>query len=365
MANEEKDVCTKGKSCKTACIKTNLVCRESIRPLIQSGLSNLVNTLQKVLPISAPQRPVTVSSPASQTLSKGREFLRPFASRMDALDKKIGELRKANRSIEVRLAGRGKLSSNDRASLRDQLSKNLSELNKTNQQMVGVMNEIRFKMLSSSKMTPEQIRKVVENVDVLRAGKKSGADIRDQLAEFARMFGGKGFSNVKDTPIDVNPLTTIFFNKGRPWANVEDGHMQLDSTKGNTFHEMGHFVEHQRPWLKKYMGQWRDSRAWDKATVKEMYEGEDVPPPITSIRRIGGRQIPTISMSYLAGGKYREDEVGVADEFLSPYMGKIYPDGGTEVLSMSMEHFSSPHRMVALRRAHPELFDMVVGLSRD
>lgn len=365
MANEEKDVCTKGKSCKTTCIKKNLVCQESVGANIQSSLSKLVSTLKGMLPTPAPPKPSPPTDPASQTLNKGREFLRPFAARMDALDKRISELRTANRDIEARLNGRGKLSAKDRGALRTELSRNLAELKTVDRQMVGVMNEIRNKMLSSSRMSPEEIKKIVDNVDFVRAGKKSEASLREQLSEFVKMFGGKGFSNLKETPGDISPLTTIFYSKERAWANGEMGHMRLNGDKGTTFHEMGHFVEFQRPWLTKYAQQWRNNRAWDRATVKEMYAMEDAPPPITSTVRSGNRRIPLVQMSYLAGGKYDKGEVGMADEYFHPYMGKVYEDRTTEVVSMSIEQFSSPYRMAAFRRAHPELFDMVVGLSRD
>ena len=366
MANEEKDVCTKGKSCKTTCIKKNLVCSEKLNPNAQSGLSRLVEMLQGVVQSVVPQpkpKPKPQNS-ASQTIEKGEGFIKEFKNRIESLDKQIGDLRKENSNIESQL--RGKIGSKKSGELRDQLSRNLQVINVANQEMVSVMGSIRQKMLGSSTVGQDKIDSLVGGVDLLKAG-KNGKEIKDQLAEFAKMFGGKGFGNVKETPgMGVSPLTSIFFNKGRAWADVEMGHMSLDGRKGTTFHEMGHYVEFQRPWLQNYLNKWRNDRAWDRATVKEMYGMDDVPPPIVSSVRSGGRRLPVIPMAYLAGGgAYSREEVGLADEYLSPYMGKIYKDGGTEVLSMGIEQFSSPQRMATLRRAHPELFNLIVGLSQD
>jgi hypothetical protein len=71
-------------------------------------------------------------------------------------------------------------------------------------------------------------------------------------------------------------------------------------------------------------------------------------------------------MSYLTGNQsYGTDEVGLADEYLSPYMGKVYEGRGSEVMSMTMQHFSSPAGMVTLRKAYPEIFNLIVGLSAE
>lgn len=365
MANEERDVCSKGKSCKTACIKKGLVCREDLKSSVQSGLSQLVETLKGAAQNVIPQPRPKPTDPASQLIEKGMEFAKEFKGRIESLEGRIGALRRDNANIEARIRG-SRMSSDERGKLRAQLSRNLQVLNLANQELVSVMGGIRQKMLDNSKLTQEQIDKLVGGIDIIKGG-KNGKEIKGQLAEFARMFGGKGFSNVRETPgMGVSPLTSIFYSKERAWADVEMGHMRLDGRKGTTFHEMGHYIEYQRPWLQKFMNKWRNERAWDRATVKEMYGMEDVPPPIVSTLRTGGRRLPVIPMSYLTGGtSYARDEVGVADEFLSPYMGKIYRDGGTEVLSMGIEQFSSPQRMATLRRAHPELFHLVVGLSQD
>jgi hypothetical protein len=39
------------------------------------------------------------------------------------------------------------------------------------------------------------------------------------------------------------------------------------------------------------------------------------------------------------GGAYHKSEVAYRDKFIDPYMGKRYPDGHTEIISMGFEHF--------------------------
>jgi hypothetical protein len=65
----------------------------------------------------------------------------------------------------------------------------------------------------------------------------------------------------------------------------------------------------------------------------------------------------------LKGKGYKKDEVAVVDTFVNPYIGKVYPDKLTEVVSMTVEHFSEPYLMAHLYKSHPDLFAMGVGLA--
>lgn len=214
-------------------------------------------------------------------------------------------------------------------------------------------------------MSEANINGILRNVDVLKAGDNE-KKLKDQLKEFIKMFKGKGFGSVAGSPKDVSPLTSIFYNKERPWANSELGHMSLDGKKGSTFHEMAHLMENQRPWLSDYVTKWRDGRAWDKATVDEMMKGSPEPPPKPAFTRVtaDNKNVPVYPIKEFTGiDAYNKKEVAVMDEFMSPYMGKVYENGYTEVLSMAVEHFANPRDMATLRRSHPEMFNLIVGLS--
>ena len=58
---------------------------------------------------------------------------------------------------------------------------------------------------------------------------------------------------------------------------------------------------------------------------------------------------------------YDKEEIAVEDHFVSPYVGKLYPDAATEVLSVGLEHFDDPGRMLQLYRRDPEHFFLVLG----
>jgi len=62
------------------------------------------------------------------------------------------------------------------------------------------------------------------------------------------------------------------------------------------------------------------------------------------------------------GDDYREAEVTKRDKFLDPYMGKIYPSGNTEIISMGLEEFwADPLKFAS---EDPEYFDFIYDLLR-
>ena len=62
------------------------------------------------------------------------------------------------------------------------------------------------------------------------------------------------------------------------------------------------------------------------------------------------------------GDGYDKREKGKRDKFIVPYMGKIYSQGATEIVSMGMEFlFADP---VKLAKEDPEYFDFMIDLLR-
>jgi hypothetical protein len=63
---------------------------------------------------------------------------------------------------------------------------------------------------------------------------------------------------------------------------------------------------------------------------------------------------------------YANHEIAWSDDYLSPYMGKVYDSGdATEVWTMAVETIASGRAgMVRLHSKHPDLFRMLVGLSQ-
>lgn len=62
-------------------------------------------------------------------------------------------------------------------------------------------------------------------------------------------------------------------------------------------------------------------------------------------------------LSELTGNdNYREDEVAYPDHFVSPYVGKVYENGGTEVFSMGVENFRDSDTLSEFFINHPDHF---------
>lgn len=61
----------------------------------------------------------------------------------------------------------------------------------------------------------------------------------------------------------------------------------------------------------------------------------------------------------LTGGNYDDWEVTKPDKFINPYVGKIYPDKYTEVISMGLQWLYADPAMLAEK--DPELFDLIIN----
>lgn len=59
--------------------------------------------------------------------------------------------------------------------------------------------------------------------------------------------------------------------------------------------------------------------------------------------------------------KYRKDEIAYKDSWLNPYIGKIYPDGITEVFSMGVQYLANPRDAALFAAKDPEMFALISG----
>jgi hypothetical protein len=70
---------------------------------------------------------------------------------------------------------------------------------------------------------------------------------------------------------------------------------------------------------------------------------------------------PQEKLRVLTGNNgYRDDEVAYPDHFLSPYVGKVYPDA-TEVMSMGFEPFTFRSDLNNFYKEHPDHLEYMVG----
>jgi hypothetical protein len=86
---------------------------------------------------------------------------------------------------------------------------------------------------------------------------------------------------------------------------------------------------------------------------------------------------PVYKLKDITNISYDAHEKALVDKYLDPYMGKVYePDTfvrrfgidaspeASEVLTMSVEQFANVDNMQKLLSEHPDIFELVVGMSR-
>jgi hypothetical protein len=129
----------------------------------------------------------------------------------------------------------------------------------------------------------------------------------------------------------------VIYDKPRAYANKGAGVINVGKSeqKAVIFHEVGHHLEYSNPELKESANAFLQKRSTGQ---KE------------TLRKITGNQA------------YKANEVALTDSFINPYVGKIYKDGSTEVISMGLERFSTPEAMKKFRDQDPEHFHYILGV---
>jgi hypothetical protein len=61
---------------------------------------------------------------------------------------------------------------------------------------------------------------------------------------------------------------------------------------------------------------------------------------------------------------YEDHEIAYKDSFVDPYVGKVYPEGVTEVFSMGVERLCNPKDASIFAAQDPEMFDLITGYLR-
>lgn len=314
-----------------------------------------------------------------QTAKAGAEALK---GDMEGLKSAASILRRAN-SLETELRRLSKLEVEEkkpgwiRRKLRisSSIMKLAQKRGNAEARLNAKMEGIRKRLLEST-LSEAEVERLAKRVTLTFEGtpKLQAKDTLDHTREFIRMFNGKGLIEVSDKDDKKPQLSRLVINpEVRAFATSNTGFITSNGSKKTLFHEVGHIVEGQRTWLSDFSIRWRDSRAFSKGKAEKTSESQ---------RLIGGGGAPAVSPVYegtqsgrkapvyalddmlpLRGKGYRKDEVAVIDNFVDPYMGKVYKDRFTEVVSMTIEHFSEPYLMSSLFKSHPDLFVLGVGLA--
>lgn len=225
----------------------------------------------------------------------------------------------------------------------------------------GIMEGVRARLMQTT-LTDKQVRDLVSRVWTPNTSETT----RAQMAEFVRMFNGRGFTDT-DTGKSVRSLSET---TERAYARLVKGIVRTSGEKETTFHEIAHIMEGQRPWMSRLAVQWRDGKAYDNIQEIQRSLGRTV--PSQGFYKSGpNTTVPLVRLKDMfAGSKYNEGELAVVDRFMNKYMGKVYGANtpwkvqeSTEVWSVAIQHFASPQAMAVLYRAHPELFEIAAGLA--
>jgi hypothetical protein len=332
---------------------------------------------------------IKIGGPGSlkETQSAGARFLREYD---EGLRSTTSIIRRAN-ALEEKIRQRIELikSGEDRnpgwIKRRLRLSTALMRLSKrrgdAEQRLEAKMEGIREEMLKT-KLSEKEIFRLTNSVSISNppGAKKSTpqeiAETRKHLEEFVRMFNGKGLTEIMAGESDFrSQLAYLNLNPSqRAHAITNTGFITTNGNKQTLFHEIGHIVEAQRPWLRDHAERWRNVRAFtlaraqaDPETQKLVGGGSNAPVPY-SLQKVAstGQETPVYKfkdMIALRDHGYKEDEIGFVHRYMSPYLGKIYNSGITEVISMTSEYFAAPHLMAYLYKRHPDLFALGVGLA--
>jgi hypothetical protein len=155
----------------------------------------------------------------------------------------------------------------------------------------------------------------------------------------------KGYSpeTVKQTIIDFHRLTggrlprvTFTTKRGqRAAAQTTAGVVYVagDMTRATMFHELAHILEDDDK-TRLVATAFRDNRAKGNAQ---------------SLRTLTGNK------------SYDSNERAVPDNFVDPYVGKVYAHGSTEVFSMGLQYLSSPDVLEVLMQKDPDHLNMIIG----
>lgn len=348
------------------------------RRRLNQSVDELENRISKIVPLIAKGREGQVLYPVARALGIVPEArIKPKENSFDGVSKigstvlanfrsfeklsaSLNELEKSHKKIEEELS-RFSLVPGRKARLQRELREVERNMMSEYQKLAQGMQILRNEMLKTN-LSMEQINEVLDGIKFFRG--RGSADAKQVVTEFIAMFNGKGFLPIEGvSPSDVAPVRRISRAADRSEANTATGEIRLRAfSREAAFHEFAHMVEGLNTGLNRDLINWRDQRAFNRGEARNQIQ--PFVRPEGNIQSATRGQLPVFRLNQLDPARsFDNGELAVADKFISPYMGKVYKSGPTEVLSMAMEHFSNPSSMATFYRAHPDLFRLVVGLS--
>ena len=243
-------------------------------------------------------------------------------------------------------------------------------------QILQKFEKLKNKMLETP-LSQSQIDGFVKNTKITTWQAAQKTQIRGYLSEYIRMFNGNGFIAA---PNGVPPITKI--GKAQRASNSYwKGQMSTSGgrnyvSKSTTFHEITHSVEVMNPKLNNYMNEWKFNKGFtDKTKIQEVIHKKKA--LASSGASDLAKKKPVYKLKDITHINYDAREKAFVDKYLDPYMGKIYePDNfvkrfgidgspeASEVLTMTVQQFADVENMPRVLADHPDLFELIVGMSR-
>jgi len=333
---------------------------------------NITVTTPKPKPVAKPvgfERRLVDSSP-KQLRKAGKELM----EEVGVLD--VNKLKK----LDAEYVKTAKEAATNMAAL-DKFDKAKNAYLKYKESFTNSLEKLRNKMLDTP-LNDTQIDKFIKNVKITTFNAAQKTELRGQLNEYIRMFNGNGFVDSANgipaiTKIGKASRASCKFWEGSMTASARTrkvGSKFLNVRKATTFHEISHSVEVANPKLNKYLNKWKlDKGFTDKNKIIDAMQNKKASIVKKPTEKLGK---PVYKLEDIRRGGYRKDEVALVNEYISPYMGKVYEPYDfskfgitldtepSEVLSMSIERFAGTESMTKLLMQHPDLFEIVVGMSR-
>jgi hypothetical protein len=199
-------------------------------------------------------------------------------------------------------------------------------LNANLEDRIRVMNEYRDKL---KEMSHQDASAISDSKNIDASALDAQTMIKESATEFYQITKGAGSSTLKK----------FEYTTSRAYANKEQQTINIGSLQvpAIIFHEMGHHVEFEDSRIASAARDWRDKRATGKES------------PLNEI---------------VGSSRYQENEIAKPDNYISPYVGKVYPDGSTEVISMGMEKLNSAQSMLDFYNQDREHFKFIIGVIK-
>ena len=361
--------------------------QKAIRKMVREDGSE--RSLKDLERLYGKPRDITIRTKTPKPIAKSVAFERRL------VDSSPDQLRKAGKELmeEVGILDVNKLKKLDAEYVKtakeaatnmaalDKFDKAKNAYLKYKESFTNSLEKLRNKMLDTP-LNDTQIDKFIKNVKITTFNAAQKTELRGQLNEYIRMFNGNGFVDSANgipaiTKIGKAQRASCKFWEGSMTASARTrkvGSKFLNVRKATTFHEISHSVEVANPKLNKYLNKWKLNKGFtDKDKIIDAMENKKASIVKKPTEKLGK---PVYKLEDIRRGGYRKDEVALVNEYISPYMGKVYEPYDfsklgitldtepSEVLSMSIERFAGTESMTKLLMQHPDLFEIVVGMSR-